>query len=262
MKVSSKKVAQAAEDAVSRGITYQQEDCQAFVENTVKRAGGEIKDYRGSNDMFRNGCDPEPVELKTALKEGLLSPGCVLFIVEHDGKEPDQYKKDGRGNASHIGFYTDGKYEVVHSSASKGGVVPSTLKNGWTHIGWLKAVDYLQDDAPVVVAPTAQVVADSGDTVRLRVKPGRDAVTLVKVPVGSLVEVLARAPDWWQVAYLGTTGWMMREYLRLAEDGTVEQDLLDEPPAQADIDRAALLIEMQGLLARQAAIVKALMEGA
>ena len=259
MKVKSTVFAQAAIDALALGITYAQEDCQAFVEQTIKRAGGSMPNYRGSNDMFRNACDSvHPLDV--AIREGLIAPGCVLFIVKQDGGEPERYKSDNQGNASHIGIYTGGTPEVVHSSASKGGVVGSTLKNGWTHVGWLSVVDYLQDDAPVVVAPTAQVVADSGDTVRLRVKPGRDAVTLVKVPVGSLVEVLARAPDWWQVAYLGTTGWMMREYLRLAEDGTVEQDLLDEPPAQVDIDRAALLVEMQGLLARQAAIVKALME--
>lgn len=254
MKVKSTDFARAAIDALALGITYQMEDCQAFVEQTVKRAGGSMSNYRGSNDMYRNACDSvHPLEV--ALREGLMSPGCVLFIVEQDGQEPDRYKADTLGNASHIGIYTGGTPEVVHSSSSRGGVVGSTLKNGWTHVGWLTAVDYLQDDAPVVVAPTAQVVADSGDTVRLRAKPGRDADTLVKVPVGSLVEVLARAPDWWQVAYQGKAGWMMRQFLRLADE-----PVDDAPPAQVDIDRAALLIEMQGMLTRQQIIVKLLME--
>lgn len=122
-------------------ILYKEEDCQAFVENTVKRAGGTIPDYRGSNDMFRNACSSiQP--LKDAKKERFLVPGAVLFIHAMDGKEPSRYKPDGLGNAWHVGIYCAGKYEVVHSSASRGAVVPSTLKNGWTHVGWLKAVDY------------------------------------------------------------------------------------------------------------------------
>lgn len=256
MKVKSTTFAQAAIDALALGITYAQEDCQAFVEQTIKRAGGSMPDFRGSNDMFRNACDSvHPLDV--SIREGLIAPGCVLFIVEQDGGEPERYKEDSLGNASHIGIYTGGTPEVVHSSYSRGGVVGSTLKNGWTHVGWLTAVDYLQDDAPVVAKPTAQVVADTGNIVRLRAKPSLEADTLVKVPVGSMVEVLARAPDWWQVAYQGRAGWMMREFVRLVEDGTME--LPDEPPAQADIDRAALLVEMQGLLSRQQAIVKALM---
>ncbi|MDI9519865.1 MAG: hypothetical protein QM308_01720, partial [Bacillota bacterium] len=138
MKLSSIKFAEEARKALERQppITYAQEDCQAFVENTVKRAGGEIKDYRGSNDMFRNACESvHPLDV--SIREGLIAPGCVLFIVEQDGGEPERYKSDNQGNASHIGIYTGGTPEVVHSSSSKGGVVASTLKNGWTHCGWL-----------------------------------------------------------------------------------------------------------------------------
>ena len=96
-------------------ILYSQEDCQGFIEQTVKRAGGTMKDYRGSNDMFRNACSTI-----VPLKGAKLEPGMVLFIVEKDGEEPPQYKADGLGNASHVGWYTGGRYEVVHSGATKG----------------------------------------------------------------------------------------------------------------------------------------------
>lgn len=215
MKVSSRKVAQAAEDAVKLGITYQQEMCDVFVRNTVKRAGGDMGRYAGSNDMFRNACESVH-ELDMAIREGLLSPGCVLFIVEYNGKEPPQYQEDGLGNASHIGFYTGIEHEVVHSSASKGGVVPSTLKSGWTHVGWLKAVDYIHEAAPDFETPQAEVVAESGDTVRMREEPSLHAKVLKKVPVGSIVKVLNQEPDWWQIWWDEKVGWMMSKFLRMA----------------------------------------------
>ena len=114
-------------------------DCQGLIEAVVRALGGEIS-YRGSNDMFRNACSYVGT-LDQTRREGRLVPGAVLFIVKNDGGEPPQYK-DGLGNASHMGWYTGGRYEVVHASSSKGKVTPSTLKNAWTHVGWLKAVDY------------------------------------------------------------------------------------------------------------------------
>lgn len=114
-------------------------DCQGLIEAVVRALGGKIS-YRGSNDMYRNACVYVGT-LKEAKAAGYLVPGAVLFIVKKDGKEPLHYK-DGFGNASHIGWYTGGRYEVVHASSSKRKVVPSALSNAWTHVGWLKAVDY------------------------------------------------------------------------------------------------------------------------
>lgn len=114
-------------------------DCQGLIEAVVRALGGEIS-YRGSNDMFRNACSYIGT-LDQARKEGRLVPGAVLFIVRLDGGELALYK-DGKGNASHVGWYTGGRYEVVHASSSKGKVAASTLKNAWTHVGWLKSVDY------------------------------------------------------------------------------------------------------------------------
>lgn len=120
-------------------LDHRGSDCQGLIESVVRKLGGQMS-YRGSNDMFRNACSYIGT-LKQAKNDGRLVPGAVLFIVRKDGKQPAHYK-DSLGNASHVGWYTGGKAEVVHASSSKGAVVPSTLKNAWTHVGWLKAVDY------------------------------------------------------------------------------------------------------------------------
>ena len=53
MKPTGESVAAAAVQAVGVGYTYDEIDCQAFVEHCVKQAGGSM-DYSGSNDMARH----------------------------------------------------------------------------------------------------------------------------------------------------------------------------------------------------------------
>lgn len=120
-------------------------DCQGFVEYVVRKLGGSMS-FRGTNHMYREACS-----LAVKIGNRKPVPGCVLFIVHEDEEAPGYY--DNKGNASHIGWYCGGKHEVVHSSSSRGKVAPSTLKNGWTHIGWLKSVDYSEggDNMPDII---------------------------------------------------------------------------------------------------------------
>lgn len=239
---TGRQCAEAAERAVTQSppITYQQEDCQAFIEQTVKRAGGSVPDYRGSNDMYRNACTRI-----VPLKGAALEPGMVLFIVAQDGREPERYKADGLGNASHVGWYTGLRHEVVHSSASRGQVAASTLKNAWTHAGWLKGIAYNQSE--VTPMKTAVVHAESGDTVRMRKFPTTEDIALANVPVGTTVGVLDQQGEWWRITHGGLTGWMMSKFLTAP---------VDDPPAP--IDRMALLTELEGLNKREAVIIAAL----
>ena len=152
---------QFAAKAVERrhlGITYEgnrnSEMCDAFVENTLKAAGGPDKNWEGSNTMLRKALTAM-YPLDMAKKQGLLQRGMLLFIIAHDGGEPPRYQNDGLGNASHVGIYTDlkdpvnGEYvEVMHSSYTRGGVAASTLKNGWTHCGKYIGVDYAGSGTP------------------------------------------------------------------------------------------------------------------
>lgn len=273
-KVSSLAVAEAAEAALRRKtpILYSQEDCQAFVENTVRRAGGDMGDYRGSNDMYRNACD-KIMTLEDARIEGVIMPGTVLFIVEQDGGEPGRYKADGLGNASHIGIYSGGQYEVVHSSASRGRVAASTLENGWTHIGWLKAVDYY-DDLPDGEEPSFDVdysgatnlPKEGADTmigyinlptdsnVKFRISPSSDSQWYGRINGGEQVDVLSDSGEWTRVKYGGKDGYVMSKFI--TTDPSAQPDPM--PPGVADVDEAALLTELEGLNRRQAVIIAAL----
>lgn len=146
-------VAARAVAAVGEGYSYAQMDCQALVEFCVAQCGGGMA-YAGSNDMARNAVTGLWT-LVEARALGRLVPGAGLFIREENGAEPARYQADGMGNFSHVGLYvgenaltdTDktGKSrscDCVHASASMGRVAGSTLRNGWTHVGWFREIDY------------------------------------------------------------------------------------------------------------------------
>lgn len=255
MKPTGRQVAEAAMAGAERfpPILYSEEDCQGFVENTVKRAGGSIPDYRGSNDMYRNACSKI-----VPLKGASLEPGMVLFIVKQDGGEPDRYKGDKLGNASHIGFYTGGRYEVVHSSASKGSVQLSTLKNGWTHAGWLKSVDYGEGDGLMIgiaqgakgadVKEMQQALLDLGYSL----KPyGAD---------GDFGAVTRAAVESFQADHsLHVTGvWMDVDREKAMY---LLNEIQDFPPVAEPVDTRALLLEMRAAAERNIQIIDAVLEG-
>ena len=99
-----------------------------------------------------------------------------------------------------------------------------TKLSGWSHAGYLKAVLYDEPDpepepepepGPGDLPTAAVTTAPSGSTVNLRRSPTKESVVLRRVPLGQQVAVLGDADGiWWRVRYEGTTGYMMREFLR------------------------------------------------
>ena len=127
------------------GRTYSQMDCQAFVEQCLADAGLSI-DLPGSNAWYRTMTwvgTPEECRAKF----GSIPVGAFLYILEQNGREPDIYKADGIGNASHIGLYIGRESGAIHSSYSKNGVyysyfAGSTINGGWNRVGLWNELDY------------------------------------------------------------------------------------------------------------------------
>lgn len=247
--VTAKRLADKALDALKQTprILYSELDCQGFVEWCVERIGGIKKDYRGSNDMYRNAltaCYPlNSTEGKKALK-----PGAVLLIVAFDGGENDRYKADGLGNAKHIGIYTGAKEaEVVHSSQTAGGVAKSTLKNAWTHVGYYRGLDYDTDTSTETAQnqpePYKAIVnASKGETVKLRRSGSRNAIYDYKVPALEEVDVLEWGDEWSKILWRGHPGYMMSAFL----ESSIPDD--DEPPE----DEPLYTVVLSYLSAREA----------
>ena len=252
MKPTGRMAAAAAAALAQSYHSYQEMDCQALVEQAVRNVGGSM-DYRGSNDMARNAAWLGTLE--NAQAEGRLVPGALLFIHEEgESGLPARYQGDGLGDFSHVGMYvgedaltdTDKqgkqrKCNVVHSSQSMGRVCGSTLRNGWTHVGWAKEIDYGVEAAPGVSlgaeiegdsrtggaepvlgdaksAFSAVVRTPDGNPVKLRKRASQSEKLYWKVQNGETVIVERQRDDWSLVMAACTDGvrrraWMMSRYL-------------------------------------------------
>lgn len=214
------------------GVPYSTMDCQAFVEKCLRDCGMN-KDLAGSNAWFRevhaHGMILTPEECVRQL--GTVPAGAFLFILEHDGGEPEKYKPDGLGNASHIGLCTAKRGKgAIHSSYSRGCVAESEFHNktipngGWNRVGlWEKvAYDYgggpEPGPEPEPGQHTAVVVADNGKPVNLRKQPKKTAALVDRIPVAERVEVLEHGDEWSRIRWDGKTGWMMNDFLAFEDE--------------------------------------------
>ena len=221
------------------GTPYSVMDCQKFVEKCAELCGIKI-DLAGSNTWYRyimeHGAVMTPEQCVKEL--GCVPKGAILFIVNHDGGEPEKYKKDGHGNASHMGICTMPRGKgALHSSASRGEVCESefkgkTIKNGgWNMVGlWDQVIfDYSggvdpspdpipePEPAPAEFAVVGNVPDGNRQDVNFRVKPSTAAELIDRIPCGETVEVIDRADKWTKIKWHGHTGYMMTKYLIFEE---------------------------------------------
>ncbi len=221
------------------GAPYSEMDCQAFVEWCLAQCGLKMN-LPGSNAWYRevlkNGWAGSPEECVKQF--GKVPAGAFLFIWKNDGKEPEKYRQDGLGNASHIGLVTGKGEGAIHSSSSRGCVAESrfagkTIRGGWNRVGlWTEKVRYdvtaMDPAVPDPAEPeteTAVVRAGQGITVNTRQGPGTHyALSKAgRLPVGTVVEILKRASGWCRIRYTDPAGavwycWMKEEFLVTAED--------------------------------------------
>lgn len=243
MKPRAVQLARAAVQAVGVGYTYDEMDCQAFIEHCARQAGGAM-DYLGTNDMARRAAWLGT--LSQAQAEGRLVPGAGLLIREEtEANLPARYASGGLGDFSHAGLYvgpdaltdTDktGRMrscDAVHSSATMGRVAGSTLQNGWTHAIWFPEIDYGEGEAtgatgagtPTLTAGTvptvyATVVSPDGGPVKLRKSASAEETLYWLVGAGARVLVERTEGAWSLITAICTDGhtrraWMMDRYLR------------------------------------------------
>lgn len=126
------------------GISYDELDCQAFVEKVLKDSGvrksdGTPYNWTGSNKMWRVALSWKGTISECIKKYGSVPDGAWCFTVKNDGGEKKRGYNDSEGNASHVGIVIGNC--VRHSTT--GGVQYSNLnEKRWTHIGIPKCIDF------------------------------------------------------------------------------------------------------------------------
>lgn len=143
--------AEAAYDYRDSHIPYSKLDCQAFVERVLQDCGV-IRNWKGSNDMWRNALSWKGTIQEAIAEFGAVLPGMWLFTVKNDGGEVKRGYHDDQGNAAHVGICTLKGKGAMHSTT--GGVQECKFPDAsrWTHCGKAKDIDYRtvpQDDQSI-----------------------------------------------------------------------------------------------------------------
>ena len=225
------------------GTSYEEMDCQKFVERCMADVGLKM-DLPGSNAWYREmDWVGTPEECKAQF--GCVPKGAILFILEAvSGGTPEKYRKDGIGDATHMGIKTGQGKGAIHSSKSRGGVCESefhdkTIPNGgWNRVGLYGKFEYEgitgtagtvllcstdggtkravplfpdTDDSDFLSADekeeeTAVVTAESGKTVNMRKARSTKSKLVERVPIGATVKVLKTGENWSRVAYTDPRG--------------------------------------------------------
>ncbi len=197
-------------------------DCIGLIIGAIRRAGGKWTGTHGSNYAARN----EMNTLAQIVGTGDLSVGEVVYKAKSPGDSgyslPSRYDKSGdRRDYYHVGVVRSVyPLKIVHCTGP--GIVEDTRLGKWSYHGMLSRVDYGTGEKQPAETPkeeegadepmtNATVTADRGSTVNLRKTPAGSL--LVKVPVGTEVEIEETSGSWSKVSYAGKTGWMQSTYL-------------------------------------------------
>ena len=245
------------------GTPYSKMDCQAFVEKCMADVGLHM-DLGGSNSWYReimkHGWTGTPEDCMKTF--GQIPKGAIIFIMEPvSASTPEKFRKDGIGDVTHMGIKTGRNDGAIHSSSSRGCVATSVFKDktirngGWNRVGlynkftYGKSIDWYLDhggssppDDPdgkkeeEVVPLQAKVVAQSGNTVKLRQKPSTSCNMYWDIPVGTEVMVTDYGPEWSKVVAGGLTGYMMTEFLEIEGEVVPGEDPVEPDPIDGDPD--------------------------
>lgn len=192
-------------------------DCSGAFVWAYKRRGCSI--YHGSNRIAR-----EEVAALIPIKGAKLVPGMAAFKSRGPSpfglngySLPNSYREGGahyNGDVTdyyHVGLVDADISRVLNAQSPSTGFVASPIDKGWTHVGYLKQVDYGAGGASVAAAT---VTAPSGSTVNLRNVPSLKGSLLCRVPLGATVELLGPSEGGWtRVRWGARSGYMMSEFL-------------------------------------------------
>lgn len=220
----------------SSDIKRGQVDCSGAFVWSYQQHGCSI--YHGSNRIART----EVVKL-IPIKQAKIVPGMAAFkakeppfIFNTNGYSlPDSYKKGGsyyNGDLNdyyHIGLVSEDSKSVYNAQNLQNGFVKSDISNGWTHVAYLKQVEYnkvsVKNPEIVVKNETVDsssklsgiVIASSGQFVKMRKTPSKNQSVYWNVPVKAQVDILEEPSNGWaKIRYEGREGYMMEEFLDIA----------------------------------------------
>ena len=226
------------------GNSYEQEDCiRAVVVNLIRnckggdrlyRCGGCTELWNSINNSSKYRYITERLTIDEAKRDGLLI-----------GDLPVIYDESSR-KCEHIAYYMGGigGYECIHSSASKGCVCGTTLKNGFTHVLRHRLIAGVpvssinnetieETEASTMAQYTGYgIVTTDGGNLNLRSAASTSSTVIARIPCGEKVKILADKGSWYRVSYESSVGYVSAEFITRE----TEEDTTSDEPTSAGGD--------------------------
>lgn len=233
------------------GTPYSKRDCiNAVVTDVIRKCKGGKALYRigGCTELW-NSIDKSAkykditkrMTLAEAKAEGMLIGDLPVIYDEKSGV------------CEHIAFYMGGVggYECLHSSATKGELCATTLKNGFTHVLRHR---YITGRSPSDVGGATvesngvldmnilyyAKVTTEGGSLNMRSAPKKASGNIIcEIPCGTQVAVLDNTDaGWTYISYSDMQGYVSNQYLTMVN--TNEQVDVFEPVPELNMETVAV----------------------
>lgn len=147
--------------------------------------------------------------------------------------------RDNNGTKSHVGWYYNGI--AYHAQGHTTGVVKTTNTQykSWTHYAIMKGI-YDASGIPIIMGEEANNeevikvlyqarVKSETSKLNLRNSPDKTGSRILQIPPRAIVDVLEETnAEWWKIAYEGTIGYAMNEFLEKVDDEKQEEAPAEE----------------------------------
>ena len=202
-------------------------DCIGLIIGAIRRMGLKWTGIHGSNWAARK--EVEKLDKINSVND--LSVGdLVLKGCDQNTKGwalPSRYRKGGKYyNGDLTDYYHAGAVESVnplrirHMSSK---MTIDTKLGKWNYHGKLTILVKAAGGVTPTPVPTsgsqAYVVAQSGSTVNLRKTPSLKGALIMRIPLGTIVNIISPGEEWCKITYGSKTGYMMAKFLDIVGDG-------------------------------------------
>lgn len=232
-------------------------DCIGLIIGAIRRNGIKYTEIHGSNWFARH----HTSSLMRVTDTEDLSLGDIVYKARTPGTPkydlPSRYAKDpDKYDYYHVGVVTGvNPLEITHctSSGSVDGITTDAKlgeKDGsWSYKGQLTLIDYDTEEDTPMAATTAIVTVANGKPVNMRKGPSTTSALVDRVPVGTSVTVNSYNDSWAQIAYNGSTGYMMTKFLEFSaaapegDSGALAQRVAELTAKVAELERRVTELE-------------------
>ena len=186
-------------------------DCSGLVYWALKQLG--LDGVHHATYLYTDWCKQKGKLINGMRSDGqLLKPGSLVFLQGNQAK------------IHHVGVYI-GDDVVIEAKGTQYGVTTSKPDH-WDHWGELKNIDYTNSEENMYrgdIYMKAKIV-NVTNSLNIRSGGSKSHPLLFRLDKGTVVDVLSKDGNWWQIQHNGRIGWACADYLLALDDAPVQDE--------------------------------------